>query len=192
MLKDGEVLKGPPRPEVRPEPSALKVFLHDNSRAYRFFGEMRRRLRPAASAPDPEARRELVLLAEALLAQFAEETGRRRSALLIVVIPDVNEWASPEAREVADVQRALLEDLAKRRAHVHVLDLRPALEAGGVADAYGADGHLNRFGQYLVAKAVAASIGVDAPEFDPRADLEITPDCALADSYRARLGLAGR
>jgi hypothetical protein len=134
----------------------------------------------------------LMAVARQLLDKFQEESAKNGAELLIVAIPDFNEFVSGKARAAAARQTAIIEDIAARHDHVFALVLRDAVAAAGPDRVYGRNNkHFNRYGQYLAAREIARFIGVDAPEFSADADVRIRPDCNRAQEYARQLNIYG-
>lgn len=170
-----------------------KAFLHNTFGSYRLLAQAHQALDGRSSyfnLPDEELG-ELMRLSSALLGQLHEQVALQGAELVISMIPDYNEWMSDRALRAANAQREMIAGFAAERADVRVVDIRPAVDLHPLNDVYGADRHMNRFGQYLIAREVAPALGIDPQPFDPQAGLEIEPDCDQVETYMALLGPAG-
>ncbi|NJO38703.1 MAG: hypothetical protein HC871_15220 [Rhizobiales bacterium] len=173
------------------------MLLRASSRAYTFFYVNGRRVvleglgRASLedhylSADAAEAGAEVTHQKLRSLADAAKANG---ADLLIVTIPSWNEFIGIEGEQrLAAKQRETIEAVAAAGDGVHVLDLKPVIEAGGYEMLFGrTDKHLNTEGYYLAAKAINEWInGVwrDKPAVTPAMTADdrrpLQPDCAAA------------
>lgn len=188
-----EPVRGMPADPMARALRRTKAFLHDNFGSYRLLAEAYQTTVGRSNyfdLPDEELG-ELMRLSSALLSQLHEQAFQEGAELVISMIPDYNEWMSERALQAANAQRKMMASFAAERSGVRVVDIRPAVEPHPLDDVYGADRHMNRFGQYLVAREIAPALGIDPQPFDPQARLQVEPDCAQAETYLTLLRPAG-
>jgi hypothetical protein len=130
-----------------------------------------------------------------ILEELIAETSSNGADLLIVILPYWNEMVDPDASRFADLQRALIGELAGRHDHVHALDLLDVIRGAGPESAFGeVDKHFNRYGQYLTAQAIhewmingswrggPLAVG-QVPPFE-RDRPPVVPECGALERYR--------
>ncbi len=199
-LDDGALVFPPegasgPRPKSTPRSFGLRIrsFVQDNVRVYRlarhaYFLLVENNAQRAALTAGQD---ELLAIAERLLEYLREDVERRNARLLIVAIPSYNEFIGNAGSPAIEAQYALLSRLAAAHESVDWIDLRAAVAEQPLRKVYAADGHMARFGQYLVAEAIAQAVGVTAPPYREDGDMRITPNCKRATSYAKQLGAYG-
>ncbi|MEZ5932835.1 MAG: hypothetical protein R3F54_12905 [Alphaproteobacteria bacterium] len=122
------------------------------------------------------------------LQAIADEATSNGAELLIVTIPSWNEFIGIEGEQrLAAKQRETIDAVAAGGGRVHILDLKPVIEAGGYEHLYGRiDKHLTAEGYYLAAKAINQWVNgvwrhrpTDTPAMvDDKAP--VRPDCAAS------------
>lgn len=159
--------------EAAPEPGgpeALRYWLERSSAAYLFLatvvhqvpwlravavrlGLITPNLRGISRSPDSDQ-----AIADSVQAVVALAEGR---SLLAVIIPSRGLWSGEEREREDRLHRRFVADLMAQG--IDVLDLRPAMEAGGRPLSYHFvnDGHWNADGHRLAAVAIAARLGGD-------------------------------
>lgn len=170
-----------------------KAFLHDTFVSYRLLVQAHQALAGRSNyfdLPDEELR-DLMYLSSALLAQLHDQASLHGAELVIAQIPDYNEWVSDNALQAANAQREMIASFAAERPGVRVVDIRHSVDLHSLDDVYGADRHMTRFGQYLIAMEVAPALGIDPQPFDPQARLDLEPDCTRVETYRLLLSPNG-
>lgn len=134
----------------------------------------------------------LMSLGRTLLDEFQAAAARNGAKTLIVALPDYNEFRSDKARNAAARQYEMIRELSEDHDGVDMIDLRDAFIAADPEKLYGVkDKHLNRYGQYVMAREIAAKLGVSAPDYVVEQALRIRPDCAKADDYAKELKIYG-
>lgn len=194
-LEDGEItFREPVRREIPQEgvSGALmraRAFLHDTFASYRLVAQAYQGMAGRINYFDLPAEDldELMRLSSALLARLHEQAVLHGAELVIAEIPDYNEWMSDRARQAADAQRDMIAGFAAERPGVRVVDIRPAVDSHPLDEVYGADRHMSRFGQYLIARELAPALDIAPRPFDPQARIDIQPDCTQVETYRSLL-----
>ncbi len=174
LCMENDLLSGEPEPS--PEPWALvdgehlRNWLERSSAAYLFmvaaihqapwlramatrFGLIAPNLRGISGAPDMDAAIAASVRAVAALAEARP--------LLVVIVPSRALWVGEEREREDRLHRRFV--AALRAQGIGVLDLRPAMEAGGRPLSYhfANDGHWNADGHRLAAGAIASRLGGD-------------------------------
>ncbi len=196
-LKDGSVFEPPlpKKPTSRPLHLRLQRWLLVNTHVTRLVLQTVNRVtgrRKHYYEYSKGEQRKLHLLMEALVRLFVDEAAKNGAKLLILTIPDFNEFVSRRAAAGAAEQRQMLRGIAKGASHVSVLSLRNAFKREDLDRIYGMqDKHLARYGQYLVARKLAPLIGATPGEFAARPPIKITADCSKVEAYAKALGAYG-
>ncbi len=133
----------------------------------------------------------LLKLSLALIEELTREVADNGAKLLVFSIPSRNELRIDDTPNFITAQYEMLEIVATKHDNVEWIDLRPVFAEYDPQKTFAVDGHLARFGHFLVADALADRMGITPSEFQQDDKFKIVPDCDRVDEYIQKLEVFG-